>query len=240
MNDNQIKKWVPTPLEHRSLGLFGVPHVEGDFKTAPIFGISMFNNNPRINVFTRNPKEEGMQGRFDKPLSKERISIGFSPMVMTLFFKDLQKLFTGDLVVNRRVLRTKGYRAGKSKANGDKMEVTSSIAYGINEGKVYFEVKWYNRDVNRFEFRDEFFHEREDIGSIDNDSNEIFNRELRVEWCQIYIDTIARFIYHSFDVTANDYVPVGERAKPAQNVTPANENGGGQLQQATTDEGDSW
>ena len=231
--------WTPTPFDHRSLSIFGTPHTEGDFKTSPIFSISMFNNNPRINCLTNNPREANMPGRFDKPLSKERISVGFNPMVMIIFLRDIIALAEGKLKVTRRVMRTKGYREGKSKANGDKLEVTSSIAYGRNEtGNIYIQVKHYSRDACEFIFRDEFWHELTDSGEVNGGiTKREFNDRIIAEWAQLYIDIIRRTLFHKF-VDATGYKPKQSGgpvvSTPVKEVTPAIE-GSGDLKQVEED-----
>ena len=205
--DNATKVYEQTVLDLRNLVLFGTPFKEGDFKTSPIVRPDIWNNNPRFSIVTNNPKEAEMTGRWGGPLSKERFQIGLSPLVMLMILDHIEKIAKGELKVNRRVLRTRGYRDGKSKANGDKPEVTSTIAYGRNEkGQVYMQFKWWNRDACEVVFKDDFWHELEDIGELEApDKRQKLADEITAKWASLLADIYRRLVFHKFE--QNNFTP---------------------------------
>lgn len=201
------KVYEQTVLDLRNLTLFGTPFKEGDFKTAPIIRPDIWNNNPRFSIISNNPAEAEIKGRWGNSLSKERFQIGLSPLVMLMVLDHIEKLAKGELKLNRRVLRTRGYREGKSKLNGDKPEVTSTIAYGRNEkGQIFIQFKWWNRDACEVIFKDDFWHELEDIGELENGKDkQKFADEITAKWASLLASIYRRYVFHKFE--QNNFVP---------------------------------
>lgn len=214
----------------RFITLFGVPYEDGNFKTTPIADISIWNNNPRFNVRSNNPAEDNLLSKFNKPLSKFPTQFALSPPVMNMILTDLVKLAQKKLVISRKVVSNRGYREGKSKANGDKMEVIGAIAYGINDdGHIYMDFKPWNRPVMPFLFKSNFFHEIKEIGSLDASDKkgaELYQSFLMTEhWATMTIEILNRCYFHNY-VNASSYKPkfgAGTEATPlpgAQQVSP--------------------
>lgn len=192
----------------RFISFFGEPADPDNFKSAPMFDISIWNNNPRFTIRSNNPKEDKLPGKFDRPLSKTPSQIPLNPVIMDLFLANIIRLAEGKVKFARKFIRNKGYLPGKSKANGDKLEVVSALAYGLrDDGYIYFDAKFHGRDGMRWVFKSPYFHEIEVAGELDGkDSKKEAALEAAKHWAIMTREQLNRCYFHNY-VNASNYKP---------------------------------